>query len=238
MKQHNIDRAKILIIDDDEGVCQLVALSLSLIGAIPFTAETGKGGLRTFYEKKPDLVILDINLPDISGWEVCSQIRVMSDIPIIMLTTLNRDQDVVEGFAQGADDFISKPFSTEVLISRISAVLRRVKAQQGQSRTKFNDGFLSVDIESRQVIVDGEECKLSDTEFRLLAYLFGNANRILTYGQILEHVWGWEYKDSTEYVHVYISQLRKKLKETDDPRYLQTEYGVGYRFSTNVLPSE
>ncbi|MDX1687520.1 MAG: response regulator transcription factor [Candidatus Promineifilaceae bacterium] len=222
----------ILVIDDNDGLCEVVRLVLEDTGAEIYTAQSGRDGLRRFFEERPDLVILDIMLPDISGWEVCKQIRLLADTPILLLTTLDEDEAVVRGLDLGADDFLSKPFNMDVLVARSRALLRRASStpEPKQSFT-YSDEYLTVDLQKHRVLVRGEPVKLTATEFELLSYLVRNAGRVLTYAQILERVWGPEYCDSPDYVHVYLSHLRRKLEEDPrQPRYLVTEHGVGYRF--------
>jgi len=223
---------KILVIDDDVNLGQAIRLTFSRTGAEVFTAVDGRDGLRQFYEHRPDLVILDVRMPDIDGWETCRQIRLLSNVPIIMLTTLDKDEDVLRGFDYGADDFVTKPFSRDVLLARVRAVLRRVELlNEADDHAIYNDDYLNIDLRKRRVIVDGEQAQLTATEFRLLSYLLQNAGQILTYQNILDKVWGWEYQDSIDYVHVYISHLRRKLEaDPRNPRYVLTERGIGYRF--------
>lgn len=223
---------KILVIDDDINLCQSLKIGFSLEGAKVETAIDGRTGLKQFYEHQPDLVILDIRMPEMDGWETCRQIRLLSDVPIIMLTSLVQDKEIVRGLNCGADDFVVKPFSRDVLAARISAVLRRYETiVDAQDNSAYEDGYLYIDLTRREVRRCGESIKLSSTEFQLLSYLFENAGRILTYEMILNKVWGWEYQGSIDYVHVYLSHLRKKLEEDPrNPLYLITEHGIGYRF--------
>lgn len=226
---------KVLIIDDDIYINNMLKITFEQDGAIVYTAANGREGLQTFFVERPDLVILDIMMPGIDGWEVCRHIRLVSDTPIIMLTTLRKDDDVIQGLEYGADDFVNKPCSGKVLLARARATLRRTKAimKITQELTDYKDNYLSVDIESQRVMVAGEPIKLTATEFRMLTYLLENAGRVLTYNQILDSVWGWEYRDSIDYVHVYASHLRRKLEENPrSPKYLLTVHGVGYRFAT------
>ncbi len=223
---------KILVIDDDVNLGQAIKLTFARGGAEVFTAVDGRDGLRQFYEHRPDLVILDVRMPDIDGWETCRQIRLLSNVPVIMLTTMDKDEDVLRGFDYGADDFVTKPFSREVLLARARAVLRRVELlSEGDDHSIYNDDYLNIDLHKRRVLVNGQQIQLTATEFRLLSYLMQNAGQILTYQNILDKVWGWEYQDSIDYVHVYISHLRRKLEaDPRSPHYVLTERGVGYRF--------
>ena len=232
MSEAGMNDKKILIIDDDVNLGQTIKLTFARTGAEVFTAVDGRDGLRQFYEYRPDLVILDVRMPDINGSETCRQIRLLSNVPIIMLTTLDNDEDVIRGLDYGADDFVTKPFSRDVLLARARAVLRRSEQlAEPEDQQSYNDSYLLIDLRKHRVQVDGQAVQLSSTEFRLLAYLLQNAGQVLTYQNILDKVWGWEYQDSIDYVHVYVSHLRRKLEaDPRNPRYLLTERGIGYRF--------
>jgi len=223
---------RILIIDDDREMLQLLEVSFSRTEAQIFKAANGAEGLRQFRTQQPDLVILDIMMPEMDGWEVCRRIRQLSDVPIIFLTALGGEEDVVRGLDYGAVDYVAKPFSPKVLLARAQAALRRtVKASGKPEPPGYSDDYLTIDLEMRQVLVRGEPVRLTATEYKLLNYLFLNAGQVLTFQQILERVWGMEYQDSINYVHVYMSLLRNKLEEDPrNPRYLLREHGVGYRF--------
>lgn len=222
----------ILVIDDDDDLLDLLTRVLGQRGARVDTAASAEEGLRQFHARQPDLVLLDIMLPEIDGWQVCEQIRRLSGVPVIMLTALGQDEYIVRGLDSGADDYVPKPFSTEVLLARVRAALRRGTPASDEAKpSTYSDGYLTVDLESRQVLVNRERVRLSRTEYGLLAYLFQNAGRVLTLEQILDTVWGPDSAGNVEYVHVYISHLRRKLeKDSKNPRYLLTEHGVGYRF--------
>lgn len=226
----------VLIIDDDPELLQLVDLIFSRAGSRVFTAVNGREGLRQFYAHQPDLVILDLMIPDMDGWEICRQIRQLSDVPLIMLTVINREAEIIRGLNYGADDYVTKPFNPEVLLARARATLRRAALPPPlEAPSVYNDGYLMIDLKQHRVAVGGQIVKLTTTEYRLLAYLFQNANQALTYQQILESVWGEVYQGNTEYVHVYIRFLRRKLEaDPGNPTYLLTEHGVGYRFETQV----
>jgi len=225
---------KILIVDDDLNLGSMVELLFYGEGAIVHRAVDGSEGLKQFYKHQPDIVILDVFMPGMTGWQVCQQIRQLSDTPVIMLTTLKEDQDIVRGLEYGADDYVIKPFSTDVLIARVKALLRRVKVvpeEKTTSQSQYDDGYLSIDLDRRRVFVQSQPVKMSATELKLLAYFLINAGHILSYQQILNHVWGTEYRDSSDYVHVYVSHLRRKLeKDAGQPCYFLTEHGLGYRF--------
>lgn len=222
---------KILVIDDEVTVCRSVELAFSKAGAQVFTALDGREGLHLFFQHRPDLVILDIMMPDINGWETCRQIRTLADTPIIILSTLHQENAIIRGLDYGADDFVLKPFSAGILLARARAALRRVESPKSNKKEQhFSDDYLEINLAKKQVLVKGEPVRLTATEYRLLTYLLQNAGQILTYEQILQNVWGWEYRDNVDYVHVYISYLRRKLEENPrDPQYLLTEHGLGYR---------
>ena len=226
-----MERKKILIVDDDVNLCELMQHACSQARAQVILAYDGNAGLKQFFAHRPDLVILDIQMPGMNGWELCRQIKIMSDTPVIMLTTRASDEDIVRGLDLGADDYVTKPFSHEVLLARIRATLRKqAKQQPDRAKLSYRDEYLALNLDERRVTVSGETVRLSDTEFRLLSYLFRNAGRVLTYNQILERIWGLE-KEYSDYVHVYVSHLRRKLEvDPRSPRYILTEHRIGYRF--------
>jgi two-component system KDP operon response regulator KdpE len=230
---------KILVIDDDINLCHSIKIDFSRAGATVFTATDGQSGLQQFYQHQPDLVILDIRMPVMNGWETCRQIRLLAQTPIIMLTSVNQEQDMVRGLNYGADDFVTKPFSRDVLAARVNAVLRRTEKPAKESDSgesvAYRDDKLVIDLKRRQVLLDGELVKLTSTEFKLLAYLVEHAGQILPYQTILTNVWGWEYQNDIDYVHVYISHLRRKIeREPRNPHYLINEHGVGYTFARQL----
>jgi two-component system KDP operon response regulator KdpE len=229
---------KILVIDDDIFVRDIVTETMSQEGATVITAENGQDGLRQFYAVRPDIVLLDVMMPHMIGWEICRQIRQLSDVPIIMLTSLNKEDDVIRGLDIGAVDYVTKPFSTKILAARIRTALRQTSLAaplETKKKIAVEDEYLSIDLDEHRVSVNGEPVKLTKTEFRLLAYFVQNIGLILTFTQILENVWGWDYQDSIQYVHVYVSRLRQKIEpDPQQPRYLITEYGTGYRFEKPI----
>ncbi len=222
----------VLVVDDDPYVRKIAERIFQHTGAIVHLAIDGKEALRKFFQYRPDLIILDIMLPDQNGWDICREIRKLNNVPIIMLTALHRDDDIIHSLDAGADDFVTKPFSNDVLVARARAVLRRSQtAISDETITSYMDDYLSIDFNERKVRVRGQPVKLSQKEYRLLEYLVRYSNRILTFNQILENIWGWEYKDNPDYIHVYMSHLRQKIEEDPkDPKYLITEHGTGYRF--------
>lgn len=226
-----IDR-RILLIDDDTDLLHLASLLFKKAGAQIFTAHDGLEGISKLFTCNPDLIILDVMMPGTNGFEVCQRIRQVSNAPIIMLTALNQEQDMLRGLDSGADDFLTKPFNPDVLLARAKTVLRRSAKGNAQSTNfQFNNGHLSIDIERRHVLVDETRVKLTPIEFRLLVYLARNAGKVLTFNHILSNVWGDEYRGSVDYVHVYVSHLRNKIEENaKQPRYVLTVHGVGYMF--------
>jgi DNA-binding response OmpR family regulator len=222
----------VLIIDDDPYLRQLATMLFQRAGAEVYTAADALEGFIQFYKSNPSLIILDVIMPETDGLEICRRIRQVSDIPIIMLTALNDEEDMLRGIKEGADDFLSKPFSPEVLLARSRAVLRRSERGVGQSRDyDFDNGHLRIDIDNRQVLVNGKRLKLSPIEFRLLAFLARHAGKVLTLEYILENVWGDKRPGNIGSVHLYISHLRNKIEEKPrEPRYIRTIYGIGYLF--------
>ena len=222
----------ILVIDDEPDLLAIVKAVFSQAGAQVHTAIDGEEGLRKFYAHRPDVVILDLMMPNVDGWAVCRSIRQLADTPIILLTALSADHVVVDGLECGADDFITKPVNSNVLLARTRAVLRRTELPPPSKRaTTYHDGYLTIDLAARRVLVREKPVTLSPIEYRLLGLLFRNAGRILSCEQILRNVWGEGYAGNADYVHVYIRHLRKKLEEDPtDPAYLLTEHGLGYRF--------
>lgn len=233
-----ISGKKILIIDDDIFVRDIVTETMNQEGVQVFTAVNGQEGLRQFYATQPDLVLLDVMMPLMTGWEVGRQIRQLSDVPIIMLTSLSKEEDIVRGLDYGAVDYVTKPFSPKILAARIRAALRQANTEPLPNKEQgiaFNDGYLAIDLTKHLVTLNETPLKLTKTEYRLLAYLVQNSGLVLTFQQILENVWGWDYQDSLQYVHVYMSRLRQKIEpDPPNPQYLITEYGTGYRFSKSA----
>lgn len=227
-----MESKRILVIEDDSLVSQLVEATLVEEGADVLTAENGQEGLRRFYTYRPHLVIIDLLMPEMDGWETTRRLRQFSNVPIIILTALDGDDQIIRGLDIGAVDYITKPFSTTVLAARVRAALRRTGDTAPLVQvSSYHDQYLSVDIEGQRVYVRGQPVRLTRTEYNMLAYLVRNAGRVLTFQQILQHVWGWDYQENVEYVHVYASRLRRKLeKDPKNPEYIVTEYGLGYRF--------
>jgi two-component system KDP operon response regulator KdpE len=226
---------KILVIDDDKDLAQMLKAQLELMDYNVVTAANGRDGLKKSYQVRPDLVVLDIMMPDMDGWETCNRLRELSNVPIIMLTARNMKGDVVKGLESGADDYLTKPFSSAELNARIQAVLRRSKEANSPNKTRptfYSNGYLSIDAERRVVTVHGKRIDLTPTEFKLLTCMVRNEGRVLPHRYLLTEVWGPEYADEVDYVKLYVRYLRLKLEEDpSNPSYILTEWGVGYRFS-------
>jgi two-component system KDP operon response regulator KdpE len=225
---------RILVIDDDAEMVELVRVVFTREGAEVYSAADGREGICQYGACRPDLILLDVMMPELDGWETCRLFREFTDVPIVFLTALGRNQEIVRGLDCGAVDYVTKPFSPNVLLARARAAMRERAAAQAPKLhppTVFDDGYLWIDVAGHQVKVDGEPVSLTATEYRLLTYLVEHAGRVLTYEQILGHVWGQEYRDSVDYVHVYVSHLRHKIEwDPSRPAYVLTERGVGYRF--------
>ncbi|MDO9547280.1 MAG: response regulator transcription factor [Pelolinea sp.] len=228
----DIKNKKILVVDDEERMVRFIRLNLEHDGFQVIEAIKGHEALDKMRTGMPDLILLDVMLPDLDGFEVLKMVREISSIPIIMLTAKGEEDDRVKGLELGADDYVTKPFSPRELVSRVKAVLRRVEAETNEQGDIIQvDDRLKIDFNRREIWVDEELVKLRPTEYRLLYHLVQNAGWVLTYDQILSRVWGYEYRDEPHYVRLYINYLRQKLeKDPSIPKYILTERGVGYRF--------
>jgi len=227
---------KVLVVDDEPAQLRLVDQVLSSNGYEVVKAGSGQEAIRVIYERKPDIVLLDVMMPEIDGWQTCRLIREVSDIPVIMLTgKRNSEDDIVRGLECGADEYLSKPVGNRELLARVRAALRRAEKPSYMNQNKkilFANDYLTVNVAERMVSINGERLKLTPREFRLLALLVENAGRVMSHQQVLENVWGWEYIDDVDYVRIYISHLRQKIEPNpSQPRYILTEPGVGYYFS-------
>jgi two-component system KDP operon response regulator KdpE len=224
---------KLLIIDDDQTLLRALELYLEEHGYQVITAISGKEGLRQLYDTRPDLVILDIMMPRMNGWQVLERIRLMVEVPVILLTARGQEADRVKGLRMGADDYVPKPFSMRELAARVEAVLRRSRwvEELAEEEVIYADDYLVIDAGRAEVRCAGERVGLTATEQQLLFFLAKNQGRLLSSRQILSNVWGFEYTDETAYVRLYIWRLRQKIEPVpDEPRYMCTEHGLGYRF--------
>jgi len=224
---------KVLVIDDDPGLLTLLRLGLEREGFTVVTAESGKEGVRRAYETRPDIIILDIMMPEMDGWLTCQRLRHMCDTPIIMLTAKTARADVLKGLSLGADDYLTKPCSFDELKARIRTVLRRAGGGSRASwRAVYDDGNLRIDLRDGTVYRNGEEVHLTPTESRLLLYLVSQKGRIVPHRELLVGVWGPEYAEEVGYLSVYIRYLRQKIEEDPSrPRYIRTRWGMGYHFA-------
>lgn len=223
--------AHILIIDDEPQILRALKTILSANHYRISTAITGEDGIALAVSQPPDIIILDLSLPDMDGIQVCEQIREWSRIPIIVLSVREKEKDKVAALDAGADDYLTKPFGIEELLARIRVALRHSEQSLGNKQSTIKTGSMVIDLARHIVSRKGEEIRLTATEFKLLAYLAANADRVITHQNILMHVWGFAEMDRVEYLRVYIGQLRKKLESNpDEPQIIITEPGVGYRF--------
>lgn len=226
------DRRSILVVDDEERMVRFVRLNLEHDGFLVSEAFNGKQAVQKLRDVNPDLILLDVMMPDLNGFEVLEMIREISNVPVIMLTAKGEEDDRVRGLELGADDYVTKPFSPRELVSRAKAVLRRTESGSGSMHGLLEvDERLKIDFDRREVWLDGKIVKLRPTEYRLLFHLVQNAGWVVSHDQLLAKVWGYEYRDEPHYVRLYINYLRQKLeKDLTNPKYILTERGVGYRF--------
>ncbi len=223
----------ILIVDDEPHLIDLIRLTLEREGYHVIEADDGYKALQRLREEMPDLVLLDVMMPEMDGLETLKEIRAASNVPVIMLTVRATEQDKVRGLELGADDYIAKPFSHRELVQRIKAVLRRAEMPPPVAKNELVtiDDDLSVDFNRREVLVRGERIKLRPTEHKLLYHLVNNGGRLLTHEALLTKVWGREYRDDTQLLRLYITYLRQKIeKDPAHPYYILNERGLGYRF--------
>lgn len=232
--------ARVLVIDDEPEIWRAVRAGMASVGFATEWAQTGTEGMELVARWRPDVIILDLTLPDIDGIEVCRRLRSWTEVPIIVLSVREGEADKVTALQLGADDYLTKPFSMAELTVRVRVALRHVARATGKdaNEARFQTGGLVIDLERRQVTVDGREIHLTPTEYDLLKYLALNADRVLTHRAILRAVWGPTYEQEVHYLRVFFNQLRRKLEpDPSRPRYLQTELGIGYRLRSTAQPS-
>jgi two-component system KDP operon response regulator KdpE len=227
-----LDRRRILVVDDEERMVRFIRLNLEHDGFQVSEAFNGKQAVQRLRDVNPDLILLDVMMPDLDGFEVLEMVREISNVPVIMLTAKGEEDDRVRGLEKGADDYVTKPFSPRELVSRVRAVLRRTEGATGSMHGLIEvDERLKIDFDRREVWLEGKIVKLRPTEYRLLFHLVQNAGWVVSHDQLLAKVWGYEYRDEPHYVRLYINYLRQKLeKDAANPKYILTERGVGYRF--------
>jgi DNA-binding response OmpR family regulator len=223
----------VLVVDDEPRMIRFIRMNLELERYRVIEASNGLEALEQVRDQLPDLVLLDVMMPELDGFETLQLLREISTVPVIILTAKRDEDDIVRGLELGADDYITKPFSPRELTSRVNAVLRRAALPAPVPKTDLViDDRLTIDFVQRQVIVDGERIDLSPTEHRLLYHLVNNAGWIMPYETLLAKVWGYEYRDETHYLRIYVGYLRKKIeKDPANPQYILTERSVGYRFA-------
>lgn len=226
------ERRRILVVDDEERMVRFIRMNLEHDGFLVVEAFNGKQAIDKLRESTPDLILLDVMMPDLDGFEVLETIREHSNVPVIMLTAKGEEDDRVKGLELGADDYVTKPFSPRELVSRVKAVLRRTEGATGSMHGLIEvDDRLKIDFDRREIWLEGKLVKLRPTEYRMLYHLVQNAGWVISHDQILTKVWGYEYRDEPHYVRLYINYLRQKLeKDPSNPQYILTERGVGYRF--------
>jgi len=230
---------KVVVIDDSPDIIEVVSLCFQLRwgGTNVVSASNGNKGLELIEAESPDLVILDIGLPDMDGFQVLREIRRFSQVPVIMLTVRGEDTDVVRGLELGADDYVTKPFSHIELMARVQAVLRRVQGLPVTEERPFVSGKLSVDFASNEVMIDGKPVKLTATERSLLYHLIKNEGRLLSHENLLRKIWGETYVDAKDLLRVHIQHLRQKLGDNVElPSIIVTEHGMGYKFARPPEP--
>ena len=226
---------KILVVDDDLNICELLKLYLENEGYTAFVANDGQAAVDTFAAKNPDLVLLDIMLPKMDGWQVCREIRKTPSVPIIMLTAKGETFDKVLGLELGADDYVTKPFDAKEVMARIKAVLRRSKGESGtaaQEKKTVSYDKLEINIENYEMKVNGVVVDTPPKELELIYHFASNPNRVYTRDQLLDEVWGFDYYGDSRTVDVHVKRLREKLEGVSDKWSLKTVWGVGYKFET------
>ena len=224
----------ILVVDDEPQIRRVMRTTLASNGYVITEAASGEEALEKMQTARPDLVLLDVNMPGMGGFDACREIRRCSEVPIIMLTVRSGERDKVLALDAGADDYVTKPFGIEELLARIRAALRRKSATEPLA--PVNSGELQIDFESRRVTLKGKPVRLTPKEFELLRQLAANIGKPISHRRLLQSVWGPDYGEETEYLRVFINQLRKKIEpDPRHPRYIRTEPWVGYRFE--VLPA-
>jgi two-component system, OmpR family, response regulator RegX3 len=225
---------KVMVVDDEESLLEAIRYALSREGIEVVTARDGGDAIRDFEAERPDLVVLDLMLPTLNGWDVCRRIRAVSQVPILMLTARDAEVDRVVGLEMGADDYVTKPFSLRELVARVRALLRRASAGHGEQRdeaTVIEGGGIRLDQERHEVAVRGEPVNLPLKEFELLEILMENRNRVLTRQTLIDRVWGYDYVGDTKTLDVHIKRLRARVEEDrHNPKLIVTVRGVGYRF--------
>lgn len=224
-------KGRILVIDDDPTLNSLIRQSFHAKGYEVITALNGMEGLKLAYRSHPDIILLDIMMPDLDGYETCRRLREISEVPVLMLTAMSSEEDLLRGFEAGADDYVKKPFSLRELEVRISAVMKR-SSNGDNGEVAYDDGTLRIDLQRQHVYRDNQRVHVTPTEFRLLSCLIRHRGRVVSHEDLLREVWGDGYLDAIPSLSIYIRYLREKIEENpSEPHYIMTKWGVGYWFS-------
>jgi two-component system KDP operon response regulator KdpE len=222
-----------LVIEDEKQIRRLLRIALEGAHHQVFEAETGQAGLTEIVHRRPDVVLLDLGLPDMEGIKVLRRLREWTRVPVLILSVRDDPEEKVEALDAGADDYVTKPFDTAELLARVRVIQRRSLVETGEP--VFQSGPLTVDLSARQVTLSGAEVRLTPTEYALLRALVQHSGKVVTHRQLLRTVWGEKAESQAQYLRVYITHLRKKLESgTDAPQLIRTEVGIGYRLSTDV----
>ncbi len=232
-------KPKIIMIDDDDTLCELVRVNLAPRGYDVTTISNNAEAVQIVQKHHPDLIILDVMMPGMDGYEVCQRLRKVTETPILFLTAKGREQDLVKGFEVGGDDYVRKPFSLRELEARISALLKRSKRSNNSNAalSEFDDGFLRINLHTKHVYRDGKMIHLTPTEYRLLSCLVRNMGAVVTHEDLLREAWGEGYTDAIASLSLYVRYLREKIEiDPGHPKYIMTKWGVGYWFSSEFEP--
>jgi DNA-binding response OmpR family regulator len=225
-----MERTKVLVVDDDDDVRSLLRQVLERAGLDTVEAENGRVGLRKFFDGRPDLVVLDVSMPELDGWQTLERIRELGDTPVLLLTASTGELDKVRGLNLGADDYLTKPFGNQELVARVQAILRRTAGAESEHEI-HDDGLIQIDFAQRRVTVGGELVELTPAEFRLLAAFVRHPNQVLSSDQLLDLAWGSSLGRSPSQVKLYVGYVRRKLSEAADVSPIETVRGFGYRYS-------
>ncbi len=226
------DKQRILIVDDERQITRVLSRGLTAKGYDVHVAADGEAALQTFGDWHPDLIITDLSMPNMNGLELCRRLRAFSEVPIIVLSVKGEERAKVEALDAGADDYVTKPFGIDELLARIRATLRRAPAGEAGSKNVLEAGDFRMQLDERKLTIKSKEIRLTPKEYDLMTYLLGHAGKVLTHHMLLGAVWGGDYTEQTEYLRVFIGQLRKKIEsDPANPKYILTEPWIGYRFS-------
>jgi two-component system KDP operon response regulator KdpE len=229
---------QILLIEDDNALARMMHMQLEYAGYQVTVCKNGTSGIQAAHESDPDLILLDILLPDMDGWDVCEQLKEITDAPIIFSTALGSERDVVRGLELGADDYMIKPFSYKELLARVKAALHRARRNESRRKVMYRSRWLSVNLDKRTVEANGERIYLTPLEYKLLAALVQEAGDVVPHATLLRRVWGRQYEDRRQYLKLYIWYLRQKIEQDpSNPRLILTERGVGYRLVAPQPPT-